>query len=191
MAGLRPPALGEAGFAKLDIAKENDTAAETRIEAFIADFNDHPDLAQAVFSVAKTYWDKASDKSKKGLKEEQHKYLQRALGRWESISNGLSDSQDLMAKACLYCGDCHRLVFDYLNAIEKYEEFVSRWPNGKRAANVQFLIGQNYIQLWLANPEANSEAHDKAIAAYRKLVENYPDSELAKLAARSLKRNVK
>ena len=181
----------EAGYAKLDIARENDSAAETKTDAFISDFNDHPELAEAVFSVAEAYRYKASSKRKEGLKEEQHKYLRKALGRWKSISNGLSDSQDLMATSCFYCGDCRRLMFDYLNAIEEYEEFVSRWPNSVMAPNAQFLIGQNYKHLWLTDPKVNLDARDKSRAAYQKLVDNYPDSRPAKLAARSLERNDK
>ena len=179
----------KAGFAKIDIAKESDALAAQKIEAFVTDFNDHSDLAQAVFSVAEAYWYKASDKSKKGLREEQHKYLYKAMAQWERISKGgFRDSQDLMAKSCFYCGDCYRLMFEYQKAIEKYEEYVSRWPNNTMAASAQFLIGQNYKHLWLDDPKVNIEYRDKSRAAYQKLVDNYPDSKPAKMIAKSLKR---
>ena len=176
------------GFAKVDIARENDACAEEKIEAFVVDFNDNPALAEAVFSVAKGYWDKSHSKRNELLIEQQHKYLRKALGTWKRIKN-LPNSQSVLADSYYYCGDCYRLLDERNNAIEMYDEVVKQWPHFKYAASAQFGIAQSYEHLWLISGGSDSDSLEKAKAAYRRIVENYPNSHPARIAAGWLKNN--
>ena len=181
----------KAGLAKLDIAQGNDAAAEAKIAGFVSDFNDHPELCEAVFEVAEAYWDQAAIKRNANLIEEQHKYLRKTLGECDRIISDFPNTELRKADSYFMSGDCYRLMDERADAIARYEELVRRWPSYECAWGAQFLIGQGYEQLWLISGCADAAALAKAKAAYQKVVENYPNSRAAKVAAKWLKVNSK
>lgn len=60
---------------------------------------------------------------------------------------------------------------DYLSAIKTYEEILKDFPESPRAYKAQFLIAFVYSE--------NLKAYDKAKENYQKLMEKYPNCDLA------------
>jgi outer membrane assembly lipoprotein YfiO len=60
---------------------------------------------------------------------------------------------------------------EYLSAIKTYEDILKLYPDSPRAYKAQFLIGFVYSE--------NLKAYDKAKENYKKLIEKYPNCDLA------------
>jgi len=56
-------------------------------------------------------------------------------------------------------------------AVRLYEELLTKYSDSDRAYQAQFMIGYVYEEML--------DDHEKAKDAYRKVVENHPDSDLA------------
>jgi len=178
------------GAVKVEIAKEQD--AQQKVSSILTDFAEHPDLAEAVFSVAQGYWIKSHQKVSEAITleqtepklVEQHQYLLNALNLYEKIINDMNASQALLQDIYFSCGDCYRLLEERLKAAYRYDEFVRQWPGHEYAASAQFLVGQCYEQQYRMTGYKDLVIGEKAKAAYQKVVDNYPDSPLASIASR-------
>jgi outer membrane protein assembly factor BamD (BamD/ComL family) len=60
---------------------------------------------------------------------------------------------------------------EYLSAIKTYEDILKLYPDSPRAYKAQFLIAFVYSE--------NLKAYDKARENYNKLIEKYPNCDLA------------
>jgi outer membrane protein assembly factor BamD (BamD/ComL family) len=101
------------------------------------------------------------------------------------ISRGLQslDTADLLyqkAKKCME--DVGRGKEEdkanYYQAIELYKKITREYPDSKWAPYAQFLLGYYYGKLVNSTLSdfTNEEARDKAIAAYREVINRYPDA---------------
>jgi outer membrane protein assembly factor BamD (BamD/ComL family) len=181
------PESWEAVKAEVDIAKVdvlaligagNAAGVEQAVDGLIASFDGHPHLAEAVFQVGKGYHDDAGEKQRDGDEAGAMGLYPKAIGIWEIILERFSESE-AMPKACYLSGDCYRLLGRNDEAVRYYEEIAANWPDYDHAWAAQYQIGCCYIELRNAGTMAEREANAKIKAAYRELLEKYPDCVFA------------
>ena len=83
-----------------------------------------------------------------------------------SDSEGTKTEQDLYTEAQNHSEDGN-----FESAIDTYESILELWPDSPRAYKAQFLIGFVYSE--------NLKDQQKAKENYRKVIDNYPECDLA------------
>ena len=144
------------------------------IDNLIADFNDHPTLAEAIYQIGKKYHDDACRDEGKGLDDEAIAHYWKAITTWQIVREKYPDS-DLAMRVCYLTGDCYRKVDEREKAVECYEEILAKWPDYEYAWSAQFLIGYCYEQLKHAGAVERTVADARTKAAYERVVAEYPD----------------
>jgi len=184
------PSSSEANEAPLDIRKVdilalialgNDSEAQTEIDRLVADFNDNPGLAEAIYQIGKKYHDDARRDEGKGLDDEAIAHYWKAITTWQIVREKYPDS-DLAMRVCYLTGDCYRKVDEREKAVECYEEILSNWPDYEYAWSAQFLIGYCYEQLKHSGAVESPVADARTKAAYERVVEEYPSCPAAPAA---------
>jgi outer membrane protein assembly factor BamD len=183
------PADEQVMWAKMDMAKTdillgNDTAVEKTIDILIADFNDHPELPQAIFRIGEEYYNKAFVKENEGQQAESKDYFRKALAIWERIIKELPQFT-ITPQAYNFSAGCYESLGEYEKAIEYYQVVVDTWPNYEYAWNAQFLIARCYEKLASSGQMPTADAAVQICRACDKVLANYPDC-MAVEAARNL-----
>jgi TolA-binding protein len=176
-----------AGIAGIDIDLGDDAAVQTALDTLIADFNEHPDLPEAVFVIGEQYYYKAFDDNKKCIKVKSQEYLYKAKDIWERIIAQWPESKSIGLKHAQYfTAVCYRRFGEYEKAITHYQNVVDNWPDYQYAWSAQYLIGSCYEKLKYYNSLPESESDPKIEQAYKAVVENYPDSAMVPSASLKL-----
>jgi tetratricopeptide (TPR) repeat protein len=168
----------------LDVEVENDALA------MIADFNDNPELARAVFHIGEEYFFIAENYYKDRQMAEAAPLYQKALNMWELVI----DRQDLEAfrSGQLYAFSAwsYYRLGEYIRAVEYFQKVADDWPGYIYGDNVQYMVGQCYESLKRSPDVAMSadEADLRIEAAYVALVERYPEKVFATSACMKLGR---
>jgi TolA-binding protein len=174
-------------LAKLYIDLGNEPNVQSALDKLVADFNDHPDLPEAVFVIGEQYYYKAFDDNKKCIKVKSQEYLYKAKDIWERILAQWPDSKSIGLKHAQYfTAVCYRRFGEYEKAITHYQKVVYNWPDYQYAWSAQFLIGSCYEKLKNFGNLPKSEADPKIEQAYKAVVEKYPDSAMAPTASLKL-----
>lgn len=164
----------------------DDPNALVRIDKLIANFKDQPGLVAALWLAGQEYYNKAARKDREGFEEQARNYYRKAITLREKIIQELSPSAftapAYYTAAVIYSQELH----EYSEAIEYYQKVVDNWPDYKYAWHAQYFIGMYYEKLRDSGGISASKANPKIEAAYRAVIENYPDSSSAKHAARKL-----
>jgi len=100
----------QADLAKLYIDIGNDAAAEAALDSLIADFNDHPDLPEAVFVVGEQYYNKACVMEDEGRRTEAKSYFRKTITVFERIIQELPATTTTYAYHLL--ADCYQRFGD-------------------------------------------------------------------------------
>ncbi len=166
-----------AGMAKLDIVNGNDKAVEAAVERLIADFNDHPDVSEAVFSVGEQYYSRAFEAEKQGQKLESEERFRRAVAIWERITADLPVDGKYSAYACNFSGISYRRIGEYEKAIECFRKVVDEYPDSEYADYAQFVVGRIYREMKKTGSMDAAEADIKTLQAYENLIKQYPHSK--------------
>ena len=170
------------------IESGNETAAQEIIDILIVDFNDHPDLADAIFELGHKYYSKARLSLKDDLKEQVIEYYRKAIAQWERIIQQLPHCsytpRAYYGAAVVYSQE----LGEYLKGIEYYQAIVDNWPDYEYAWNAQFFVGKYYEKLKNSGKVSESEANQQIEKAYMGVLEKYPDSQSAPSAALKLAR---
>ena len=167
-------------MAKTDIGLGNDAAVEKTIDILIADFNDKPELATAIFMLGEQYYNKA-------LTAESEAHFQKAILIWERIIKELPAS-GMTAQAYYFSARCYESVGEYKKAIEYYQVVVDTWPRYEYAWNAQFLIARCYDKLASSGQILTADAAVQIRRGCDKVLANYPDCMAVKAAGNLLKR---
>jgi len=177
-------------IAILEIKAGDDPNAQAALDTLIADFNDHPDLPEAVFVIGEKYYYKAFIYKKEGLDTKAKDCFRKALAIWESITE-LPPNAVYPAQAYLFSGVCYRRLGQHQTAIEYYQKVVDDWPDYEDRWYALFLIGRCYEQLKDNGDVEKSVANAHIQAAYEQVLQEYPDCQAAKAADNWLKYYVK
>jgi len=163
--------------------------SQVAIDSLIADFNDHPDLPEAVFIIGEQYYYKAFEDPDKCRKVKSEEHLKKAKDIWERIITQRPESQSIGLKhAYFFSAACYRKLGEYDKAVEYFQAVVDNWPNYQYACNAQCLIGECYEKLRNSGTLPESEAIPRIEQAYNGVIENYPDCSLVKYACVRLAR---
>ncbi|MFH1370217.1 MAG: LamG-like jellyroll fold domain-containing protein [Planctomycetota bacterium] len=170
----------QVGMARSNISLGNDAAALADINNLIADFNDRPNLAEAIFILGEEYYSKAlnpeGDANLPQTKPEE--YYQKALTVWEKIITELPFNEPYTAHAYCFSAACYRELGKYEKAVEYFQTIVDNWPNYQHAWSAQCLIGECYEKLRDSGSISKAEAEPEIERAYQAVIENYPDCSM-------------
>jgi tetratricopeptide (TPR) repeat protein len=172
------------------IQSGDDTSALAALDALIADFNDHPDLPEAVFVVGEQYYNKAFRCKKENLDIEAKENFQKAIAVWERIITDLPSSP-FIPQAYNFMAICYDRLGQYGTAIKYYQQVLDDWSDYQHACYTQFQIGRCYERLKNAGTLTRTEADTLIRTAYQAVVKNYPDCSLVKAAQNWLDYNKK
>ena len=162
----------------------------------ITDFNDNPDLPEAVFLVGHGYYTKARLKEKDGLDDKAKEHYRKAITVWERITHQLPPStttpEAYYASAVVYSQE----LGAYQKGIDYYQKVVDNWPDYVFAWHAQYFVGMYYEKLRNSGRLSELEANPKIEQAYKAVIEKYPDSPMVptssiKLGYMNLKRGQK
>jgi TolA-binding protein len=86
-------------------------------------------------------------------------------------------------------GQCYDKLSEYEKSIEFYSKVVNDYPDYDRAWYALFMVGRNYERLQKAGAVSKTQAEQQIKAAYKQLLEKYPDCETANIASRWLSKH--
>jgi len=174
-------------LAVLEIKAGDQVATQAALDTLIADFNEHPDLPEAVFVVGEQYYNWASQCKKTGLLAKEKDILLKTIAVWERIITDLSSSP-ITPQAYYMSARCYERIGQYEDAIDYYSIVVDNWPDYERAWNAQFLIARCFDRLARSGSIPRADAAPIIRQACEKLIINYPDSMAVGAALNLLKR---
>jgi TolA-binding protein len=169
------------------IESGDDAAAQKVVDNLIADFTDNPDLPDVIFRIADEYYNRAIGHKRAGRDNEGDQFYRKAIVVWEKMIQYLPLSAEYTPRAYW----CSAVVYsqelrEYAKGIEYYQHIIDNWPKYKYAWHAQFLAGRYYEKLRDSGGLTESEANPKIQQAYKSVIENYPDSDSAPIAALNL-----
>jgi TolA-binding protein len=190
------PASSQAGgvpftLAKIDVLAgiESEKAdALSAIDGLVADFSSRPDLPWVLSGpIAERLYDKGLGMEADSAGQ-RHPYLQKAADIWEMVAKQ-SPSLTNTADGYSWAGHCYRELGQYAKAIECYQKVVDNFPEHRLASNDLFLIGRCNEDMKKSGLIPESEANLKIKAAYKLLLEKYPNCKAAGIAQDWLNKN--
>lgn len=184
----------KAGKIKLDIARGDETTVQADMDNLVADFNKHPGLPEAVFSIGEQYRNLAlSERRKagpgKGLTDKAMNQYNKALAVWERIIKELPSSI-ITARAYHMAAECYRNLGQYDKMVQYCDELLKNWPDYGYPGQIQYMVGHTYEYLKRSGLIPASEAEPKIKAAYEEILQKHPGSPAARAARTWLRYNV-
>ena len=169
-----------------------DMDAEAQVDAvvdtLIADFNDVPDLAaDAVGHVGLEYYRLARISQNEGLDAQAKEYFAKAIEVWDRIYDieGANDTE--FAKMHFRSGVVlAQELGRYQEGIDYYQTLVDNWPGYEGTEYAQHNIAVYYEKMKIEGLLPAAEADLKIEAAYKGVVENYPESKFVNRALQKL-----
>jgi len=170
------------GASKMDalcsIQAGDDTAVQKVLDTLIADFSNHPDLAETIFTVGEKHYYEATSKRKDGHTDQAKESYAKALAVWQKIITELAVDPTYTAHAYYFSAVCHRRLDEHGEAIEYFQTVINKWPDYQYAWSAQCLIGECYEKLRDSGRLSEAEANPNIEHAYQAVIENYPDCSL-------------
>lgn len=166
------------------ITSQDYDQAEAAFDKMIADFNGHPDLAEAIFIIGEKYYYDALDDVNVGLTEQAKANFTRTVSVWDRIITEPFEPNSIFVQDAYYfAGYCYGQLGEYEKAIQYWQKIVDDWPNYKYAWNAQSRIASSYYMLGNSGVMTQSEAHSQIEQTYKSVVENCPDCPSVKDAS--------
>ena len=206
----------QSGVAVCHIGLGNMQAAEAATNKLLADFPENKRMANCLYDIANQYNRSGQyEKAKQFYQNVLDNWPESMYARWSKISlarsnislgqmntaeavidelvaeldgdfPGDSDLSAGIAEGYYDAGDCYRKLGKYGKSIECYQKVVDRCPEYEYAWNALFMVGRNLENLKESRAIPKSEADSVIEAAYKQLVEKYPDCPAAEIASRWL-----
>jgi len=162
-------------------------AAQEAMGQLVTDFKNHELLPHTMFTCGDKYFTKACQERDKGLQSEATEDFKRALDVWKKLVQ-LPNSAATV-EGYYHLAGCYHQLGEYERAIEHYTKVVDGYPNYRLVWDAQFMIGHTYEKMLKAGLISESAAKPLISAAYKKVLEEYPDCAAAKAAQSWLNRN--
>lgn len=182
--------LAKADVARSNILLGNEAAAEATVNELIADFNDHPDLPQAILTIGEKYYNLAFQYQNKDSNEQSKECFHKAIAVSERIIKELPESS-FTPQAYILLGECYSRLGRHQESLGCYQKVVSNWPNCEYAWYAQFLIGCTYEKLRDSGDVEKTVAYTEIRAAYEGVLRDYPDCPAVRAASNWLNCYVK
>jgi tetratricopeptide (TPR) repeat protein len=155
--------------------------ASKNLDTLIADFNDHPSLSLAIFTLGENYYNEAFRYEDEGIEAEAKDHFAKAIAVWERIIQKLPVSA-FAVRAYYFSAVSYRRLGACEMAVNYCKKIVANWPDSECASHAQFIISDCYRRLRDSGALPASEANPQIEQAYERLVEKYPDSTSVKYA---------
>jgi TolA-binding protein len=167
----------------LQILQDNDTSAEAVFRTVLAQYKDHPKLADAVSQIAEGYWEKAFMESRRDrqMTDLTKEHLRKALAMWEGMITQFPNAPKA-ALAHHLAGECCYRLSQYKKAIEFFQKTVEKWPDYENAWLAQNRMAKVYKFMLRDGILPEQEAVAAMKAAFEKLIAKFPDCPAAKHA---------
>lgn len=168
------------GKTRVAVARGMHETVDVLIETLMTKYQDHEDLAKAIWSIGDDYYNLALEKHEKKETDEAFAQMHRCIAVWQTMVTELPVSE-YTKDAKYFIGVCYRrFLGDYEKALQYYEEVASDWPDYKYAWSAQGMIGPCYEQLARQGKIDSKEAAQKKQRAYEAVISNYPDCSFAR-----------
>ncbi|MCK4914278.1 MAG: tetratricopeptide repeat protein [Planctomycetes bacterium] len=155
------------------------------VDKLLVDFNDHPHLAEAIFSLGEEYYSKARSLENEGHTTEAKDYYQKDIAVQQKI---IQELPSYTPRACFGLIACFCHLDEYEKAIKYCREVVDNWPDYEHAPLAQYLIGIYYTNLRNSGRLPEPKVNRLIEQAYKAVIEKYPDCKSAPNAALKLGR---
>jgi tetratricopeptide (TPR) repeat protein len=169
----------KASTAMLNILLGNEATVKAALDILVADFNDHPDLPQAVFTIGEEYYYQAFRYKNEGRDAEAKEYFRKAIEVWEKLITELPYSVKYTPQAYYYSALCYSQEFgEHDKAIEYYQKLLDNWPDFdyRRTSYAWLGIACCYEKLEKSGRIPTSVAAGQICRACNKLLTDYPDT---------------
>jgi TolA-binding protein len=165
------------------IALGNDVGPDAGSD-LLADFTDHPDLAEAVGLIAEGHWNQAFFEEAEGRQAKAKDCYRKAIAECERIITQLPESPQTTAQAYFMRGFCHKRLGEFEEAFEYFREVADNWPDYERADRAWFRMAQCLNELATSKRIPESDAAVLIQHACQKVIADYPDSVMADASLR-------
>lgn len=172
--------------------KGKGSQAETLYDEILTRYASHPDLPEAVHTMAEGYYDcgKAAERDLMtklgpdvytdgvimyGRPESVKRYYQAAAQKWEIIITRFPDAP-IAPKAYQFAAICYEYMNDYRKAMEYATAIVERYPSCTYADRAHFTIVRMCEKLRDQGGMTNAEAMPVILAASQTILTQYPQS---------------
>ncbi len=169
------------GLAQAYIQLGQQEKVDEIINILITNFSEEKRIGYSLFVIGEEYYLIGEKQLKEIGLSEGRAALQQAISIWQHVR---AQSMDLLhqAHAIYYSADALRRIGAYKQAVVYYQQIVSRKPVYKKAWYAQYMIARCCEELAKENKITSGEVK----AAYQLVVDKYPDSPAAKIAASKL-----
>jgi tetratricopeptide (TPR) repeat protein len=187
------------------------------VDLICQNYKNHRKAGLSVFLVGEEYYSRANEAKNQGNQEQAQANFQKAIAIWDKNINQIPDPVH-QAMANYFTAVSYKYLNDYRKSIAHYQKVFSEFPESEYAAHSLFMVGRNYEKLSriggrsavamvletrtdpnevvstvdpnsVTTPvEVSGTSVNTVRAAYKLLVEKYPDSPGAKYARKWLKK---
>jgi len=152
------------------------------VDKLIADFNSNPTLSHAIFQIGKHYYDEGLRNEFRGLLTEARENFEKAIAVWAKVVESLPFDVVYTTRACYLSARCYYRTGQEKEAIDYCQRLITNWPEHEDASKAQFLMGECFERQRDSAVKPQSEANPKIEAAFRTVVDKYPNSASVKRA---------
>lgn len=170
------------GLARGYIQSGQETNAQEQINLILSSYQDEKRINYSLFVIGEEYY----LLGEKQLQDTEHSRgqaaLQQAIDVWQPVRAQSADTLH-QAHALYYSADALRRIGAYEQAISYYQQIISQIPAYEKAWYAQLMIARCYEELAKENKVSSEDVR----TAYQLVIDKYPDSSAAKIAASKLK----
>jgi len=143
----------QVGVALQSIELREPNKVEEAVEKVIADYNDHPNIAKALFQVAEEHY--------------YAKNYEEAIALWHLIETEYSECEFPNKKEIPYMlATCYSRTKEYNKAAQYYKEALEEYPNCQYAYRTAYELGKTYRR---------AGNFDEAVLWFDRQVERFPE----------------
>jgi len=164
-----------AGIARVHIRRGDDQAAQPVIDKLIADFNDNPEVAAAVFRIGEEYYEPAFAAENKGDVSQSKDLFRKTIAIWERIVTELPESA-ITPQAYYFSARCYETLGELDHAANYYQTVIHDWPDYKFCDVAHFLFARCFETLANSGSIPKEEAALMIRDTCEKLLADYPNT---------------
>jgi len=176
-----------AGIARVHIRRGDDQAAQGVIDKIIADFNDYPEVAAAVFQVGEEYYNRGAEAERARDANDAVVNFGKSITVWKRITE---EELPLMlpdtVHAWYFSGYAYQRMRDYGKAIGYCQKVMDTWPDYQYAWSAQYMIADCARKLARKGDMPKEEAAALRESGYLGVINNYAGSPIEKRALMEL-----
>lgn len=163
-------------------------SAQAVFDRLLTDFASHPVLPKAVAIMGDGYYNQAVLLDSMELHGGAEWFYRKAIAECERVVTQFPEIPRTTAECCYFWAVCHERIREHADAINRYQVLLDKWPDYKYAWNALFHIGRCYQELNKSGLISKSEADLNIQAAYERLIQEYPNCQVAGYVRRCLGR---